>query len=185
MGSLSGKEQQLTEMKYFSLLICLLLMGTIDAFLYKASEKLDPDGQGPEAQMNEEERLPPIRRHHKAPKHPSPSPNAPDRCVNLKLTTKSWASEISWKFGSCKSPELAFWKKTLLELAGRRFAENTNGYADNQEFTIECCQPAGTYELDCKDKYKDGWHGGYIEIGGVTFCKGFRSGSSKKQQVQH
>ena len=119
----------------------------------------------------------------KAPKRPSP--NAPDRCVNLKLTTKAWASEISWKFGSCKSPELAFWKKILLEFAGRGFAENTNGYADNQEFTIECCQPAGTYELDCKDKYQDGWHGAYIEIGGTEYCKDFTSGGSQKQQVQH
>merc|ERR1719295_759433 len=32
----------------------------------------------------------------KAPKRPSP--NAPDRCVNLKLTTKAWASEISRRF---------------------------------------------------------------------------------------
>ena len=82
---------------------------------------------------------------------------------------------LNWLFG----------KKTLLELAGRGYAENTNGYADNQEFIIECCQPAGTYELDCKDKYEDGWHGGYIEIGGTEYCKDFTSGSSQKQQVQH
>ena len=43
-------------------------MGTIDAFLYKASEKIDPDGQGPEAQnknqnkqdLNEQERVRPM-----------------------------------------------------------------------------------------------------------------------------
>jgi len=95
-----------------------------------------------------------------------------NKCVNLKLTTKTWGKEISWKFGSCESPQ--------------GYGENINGkYANNQEFTIECCQPAGTYELDCKDKYGDGWHGGSIEIGGTEYCKDFTSGRSKKQQVQH
>merc|ERR1719295_32514 len=95
-------------------------------------------------------------------------------CVNLKLTTKSWGKEISWKFGSCESP------------AG--YGENEEGkYGNNQEYNIECCQPSGTYELDCKDKYGDGWHGGYIQIGNdaTQYCKDFESGSSKKQQVKH
>merc|ERR1712198_758705 len=44
-------------------------------------------------------------------------------------------------------------------------------YANNKEYSIECCQPAGTYELDCKDEYGDGWHGGSIEIGGTEYCR--------------
>ena len=94
-------------------------------------------------------------------------------CVNLKLTTKDWGREVSWKFGSCKSP------------AG--YGENVEGkYGDNQEYNIECCQPAGTYELDCKDKYEDGWHGGYIQIGNdeTQYCKDFE-GTSEKHQVKH
>ena len=95
-----------------------------------------------------------------------------NQCSNLKLRTKSWGKEISWKFGACQSPP--------------GFGENINGkYANNKEYDIQCCQPAGTYELDCKDKYGDGWHGGSIEIGGTEYCKDFRSGRSKKQQVQH
>jgi len=94
-------------------------------------------------------------------------------CVNLKLTTKTWGKEISWKFGSCESP------------AG--YGENEEGkYGDNQEYNIECCQPAGTYELECKDKYEDGWHGGYIQIGNdeTQYCKDFE-GTSEKHQVKH
>jgi len=93
-------------------------------------------------------------------------------CINLKLRTKSWAKEISWQFGSCKSPP--------------GYGEYIYGkYADHKEFTIECCQPAGTYELECMDTYGDGWHGGSIEIGGTEYCKDFRGGHSKKQQVEH
>jgi len=93
-------------------------------------------------------------------------------CANLKLNTQAWGSEISWTFGSCESPQ--------------GYGQYIYGqYADNQEFTIECCQPAGTYELDCKDIYGDGWHGGSIEIGGTVYCQDFLTGHSQKQMVQH
>jgi len=95
-----------------------------------------------------------------------------DKCVNIKLQTKAYGNEISWKFGSCQSPP--------------GYGEHRMGkYANNKEYTIECCQPAGTYELDCKDKWGDGWNGGSIEIGGTKYCKDFKKGKSKKQQVQH
>merc|ERR1711973_874157 len=95
-------------------------------------------------------------------------------CVNLKLTTKTWGKEISWKFGSCESP------------AG--YGENVKGrYGNNREYNIECCQPAGPYELDCKDKYGDGWHGGYIQTGSdeTKYCNSFKTGKSQKHQVKH
>jgi len=93
-------------------------------------------------------------------------------CHKLKLRTKSWGQEISWKFGSCQSP--------------KGYGQNIYGkYANYREYTINCCQPAGTYELDCKDRYGDGWHGGSIEIGGKQYCKDFIRGYSKKQRVQH
>jgi len=100
------------------------------------------------------------------------SNNKKEVCVNIKLTTKTWGKEISWKFGSCESP------------AG--YGENVRGkYGNNREYNIECCQPAGTYELDCKDKYGDGWHGGYIQIGNdeTKYCESFETGKSQKQQV--
>ena len=100
------------------------------------------------------------------------SNNKKEVCVNIMLTTKTWGKEISWKFGSCESP------------AG--YGENVRGkYGNNREYNIECCQPAGTYELDCKDKYGDGWHGGYIQIGidETKYCESFETGKSQKQQV--
>merc|ERR1719295_1398632 len=93
-------------------------------------------------------------------------------CKNIKLKTNIWGQEISWKFGSCQSP------------AG--YGENVYGkYANHRVYNIRCCQPPGTYELDCKDKFGDGWNGGSIEIAGREYCKDFRRGHSKKQQVRH
>merc|ERR1719192_1645591 len=93
-------------------------------------------------------------------------------CKNIKLKTNIWGQEISWKFGSCQSP------------AG--YGENVRGkYANHRVYNIRCCQPPGTYELDCKDKFGDGWNGGSIEIAGREYCKDFRAGRSKKQQVRH
>merc|ERR1719192_3221037 len=72
-------------------------------------------------------------------------------CKNIKLKTNIWGQEISWKFGSCQSPP--------------GYVENVHGkYANHRVYNIRCCQPPGTYELDCKDKFGDGWNGGSIEI---------------------
>jgi len=88
-----------------------------------------------------------------------------DVCVNMKLTTVDWGKEISWTFGSCNS--------------------GTTTYGNNQEYDIKCCQPAGTYAFECKDSYGDGWHGGYMDIGGTAVCKDFTEGKSKTQNVVH
>ena len=93
-----------------------------------------------------------------------------DVCIDMKLTTKNWGSEFAWTFGSCSS------KGTT--------------YGDNQEYDIECCQPAGTYEFDCKDGYGDGWHGGKMEIdveavAPSVVCHNFQDGHSQKQDVFH
>jgi len=90
-----------------------------------------------------------------------------DICKTIKVTTKKWGYEISWTFGP---------KCTSLEPKIK--------YASNAEATpYECCQPAGEYELDCQDSYGDGWHGGYIEIGGQKYCEDFTSGQSKNQTI--
>jgi len=94
--------------------------------------------------------------------------SVPDVCVNMKLTTKDWGNEIAWTYGSCSSKGIT--------------------YTANEEYDFECCQPAGTYEFDCKDSYGDGWHGGQMEIGvGLTapsvVCQDFQDGHSQKQDV--
>jgi len=73
------------------------------------------------------------------------------KCLNVKLTTKKYAGEISWSFGTCLS----------------------NGpYEINNFYEQECCLGAGTYTVTCKDSYGDGWNGGYLEIAGKTLCGG-------------
>ena len=81
-------------------------------------------------------------------------------CTNIKIVTKSWGYENSWTFGSCSSSQT---------------------YGNNEEYTEECCQPPGSYDLDCKCSYGDGWHGGYIQIGDSEekLCLDFTSGGSK------
>jgi len=82
-------------------------------------------------------------------------------CVNVKVTTRAYGVENSWTFGSCSSKQ---------------------SYKNNKVYDEECCQPAGNYKLTCKDSYGDGWHGGFIQIGGsaTKHCKDFGDGGSKE-----
>ena len=80
----------------------------------------------------------------------------------MKLTTSSWGNEISWTFGSCSSAQ---------------------EYASQQEYTERCCLTSGEHTLTCKDSYGDGWHGGFMEIGGTKYCDDFQSGSEAVKQV--
>ena len=49
-------------------------------------------------------------------------------------------------------------------------------YEDNTEYSKTCCVTSGTFSLNCKDSYGDGWEGGYIEIQGSKYCDNFSSG---------
>jgi len=85
-----------------------------------------------------------------------------DVCTRVKVVTTTWGNEISWTFGKCQS---------------------STAYENNEVYTEECCQEAGSYELVCKDSYGDGWHGGYIEIEGIQYCKDFEDGSEKTEEA--
>ena len=56
-------------------------------------------------------------------------------------------------------------------------------YNSDEIYIEECCQPEGVYELICTDTYGDGWHGGYIEIGGEKYCENFTTGSEQNHDV--
>ena len=89
-------------------------------------------------------------------------------CVNIKTRVETWAQEISWTFGSCQSP--------------------ANGYEnDHTDYNAKCCQPHGTYELNCKDSHGDGWHGAYLQIGkdDEYLCRNFTHGHSLDLRVEH
>ena len=85
-------------------------------------------------------------------------------CTDIKIVTKKWGSENSWTFGSCSSAQT---------------------YGSRQVYTEECCQLSGDYQLVCKDSYGDGWHGGYIQIGGTgkKYCKRFRNGHEETTEA--
>ena len=76
-------------------------------------------------------------------------------CMNITTTTKRSWGENSWIFGSCSSNQT---------------------YESNQRYTEQCCQEKGDYKVVCKDRYGDGWHGGYVQIEDVKYCDDFSDG---------
>ena len=86
-------------------------------------------------------------------------------CVDIKIVTKMWGEENRWIFGSCASAQ---------------------AYEAETEYTEECCQLAGSYELVCIDLWGDGWTGGYIQIGDDErkWCKDFKEGGEQSQEVE-
>ena len=87
----------------------------------------------------------------------------PDGCLLIQTTTKAYGSDNSWSLGPCAS---------------------NRSYGNNQLYDQKCCMSNGEYVLTCKDSYKDGWHGGFIEIEGNIYCENFRSGHQKKVTVK-
>ena len=81
-------------------------------------------------------------------------------CATIKLNTKDYGEEISWRFGSCRS------QQNLQKL-------NLKTYQSYESYEFECCQPRGNYTLECIDKTGDGWHGGHIQIGDseTKYCR--------------
>ena len=74
-----------------------------------------------------------------------------------------YGHENAWSLGTCVSDD------------GR--------YRENNVYTEECCLDAGKYTLNCDDSYKDGWHGGFIEIQGKQYCEDFTEGHQQSQEI--
>ena len=79
-------------------------------------------------------------------------------CFDVMLSTNSYGNENSWSLGSCTSSQ---------------------AYTSNSFFSQQCCVSPGDHTLTCTDSYGDGWHGGFIEIGGKRYCEDFTSGGEK------
>ena len=90
-------------------------------------------------------------------------------CYTVKVVTKDYGYENTWKLGSCN------------------FETNDyDYYQDHETYELtreECCLTPGQYELVCKCSYGDGWHGGYLEIAGKKYCEQFNDGTEKKETV--
>ena len=91
-----------------------------------------------------------------------------DVCIDVELTTKTLASEISWSFGSCIS--------------------NVTEYKDNKMYSQTCCFSTSRsnwrYELQCKDSGEDGWDGAFITINGRKYCEDFTDWNEKIALVE-
>ena len=79
----------------------------------------------------------------------------------MKLTTKNFGYQNSWKIGSCQSDVT---------------------YGNNAEYIEQCCLPDGLYNLECKFTRNHwaevgGWNGGYIQVDGQKYCDSFRKGN--------
>ena len=83
-------------------------------------------------------------------------------CRMIKIQTTAYGDENSYQMSKCASEQK---------------------YGNNQEYKEKCCLAPGTYTLNCKCSYGDGWHGGYIEIGGTKYCQDFKGGELESVTV--
>merc|ERR1719188_697605 len=82
----------------------------------------------------------------------------------ITVVTKSWGYENSWTTATSSGSVMC--------------TSGGASYGDNQQYSISCGLPSGSYTLLCECSYGDGWHGGYIDICGSRYCADFNSGSS-------
>ena len=76
-------------------------------------------------------------------------------CFNVSLTTTEYGNEINWSLDNCSG---------------------NGSYGNNNQYIDQCCLTPGPHNLTCKDSYGDGWHEGFIELGGKKYCNDFTNG---------
>ena len=86
-----------------------------------------------------------------------------DICKVIHIRTEYWGDENSYSIGTCGTKQQ---------------------YSDSRQYSEECCLVPGTYTMDCKDSYGDGWHGGYLKIHGVKYCDDFKDGHKQTVIVE-
>lgn len=96
----------------------------------------------------------------------SPVGNPTEQCqpTTVQLHTSDWSNEITWDIEgtSCESDRI---------------------YFPFQTYEKTCCIPVGNYVLNCKDSFGDGWHGAYMVIDGVEYCREFESGILQSNSI--
>ena len=76
-------------------------------------------------------------------------------------TIKHDGSNVIWTLGPCST---------------------ATSYEDFTTYRERCCIPEGRYVLTCTNtKEPTGWHNGYIEVHGHTYCNDFWSHKSMQQ----
>ena len=85
-------------------------------------------------------------------------------CFNVKTVTGDHGIENSWNIG-CVDHYC-------------QICINERKFDLHNTYDRECClfEDQKEYNINCYDSYKDGWHGGYLEINGVKYCEDFLEG---------
>jgi len=80
--------------------------------------------------------------------------------IDIQFAPGSYANEASWELGGSAC----------------------TGKGNDKSLTKQCCLAPGTHKLKCKDSWGDGWNGGFLSIGGQSFC-GTGSWKTKEEDV--
>ena len=84
--------------------------------------------------------------------------------AEVTMTTKSWGSEIRYE---------------IYDNSGSKICEGGPFPNYKNDIHTSCEVQGSGMQLKCIDTYGDGWHGGFITIGGEKFCEDFRRGHLK------
>ena len=91
---------------------------------------------------------------------------APDHRHDVWLRLGEWAEEVKF------------------ELFGPTYCAGGPYDLWHEEVETNCSLVPGRYVLKCEDTYGDGWHDGYIVIGGTKYCHDFLNGHEKLVEIQ-
>ena len=81
-----------------------------------------------------------------------------------------WAGEVRWR---------------ALNSAGSEICKSVPYPRSRQQYPSHCELPVGeTITFECTDTYGDGWNGGFLMVGDIPVCKGFRSGRQKIEEIR-
>ena len=95
----------------------------------------------------------------------------PKYCFDVTTHTKDYGHENDWKISctdeSCKP------------------CVNEEDFENDNQYTQECCLPQDQTEffITCIDEWGDGWHGGYLEVGGTKYCSNFTTGTEYQETL--
>ena len=96
-----------------------------------------------------------------------------NNCLEVDITTKDYGNENTWALESGMD--------NCTRMNGNVIDEdgNVKPYGNHETYKEMCCLAEGIHTLTCIDSFKDGWHGGFMEIQGKRFCENFLKGHSQ------
>ena len=84
------------------------------------------------------------------------------------MTTKSWGNEIRFE---------------IVDSSGDKVCQGGPFPSRKNDIVTDCEIQGSGMTLKCIDTFGDGWHGGFITIGGEKFCEDFKRGHLKVVEI--